>query len=200
MCLGKDTGMYQTKKIYMKYALVALSILFTPMLTSAQKDNFFGDAGMSLARLYPGASITYNYNISRWFGVGAGAQAYDFHATMSNFQFVPAAFWDVRFNIRTRKKNQYFVFLDVGANIYKHNNDYWRDGDSYYSVRRDNGSYTGLGFGYFRPQAKPGRGRYVSLKMISNSYEANAYNTVSRERSVEGLGDQTFVISFGVKF
>ena len=184
----------------MKYAFVALLIAFSPLAASAQKDVFLGDGGISLARLLPGASITYNYNLTRYFGLGAGAQVYDFHATMVNFQPVPALFWDVRFNIRSRKKSQYFVFLDAGLNIYKHSSQYWTDGNNVYFVRDDNGSYTGFGIGYFRPQTARGWGHYVTLKIISNSYDADGYDRVTGERISEGWGDQTFVISYGYKF
>ncbi len=92
----------------MKYALIALLVTFDPILASAQKDIFWGDGGISLARFVPGASTTYNYNITRYFGLGAGAQVYDFHATRTNFQPVPALFWDLRFNIRSRKKKPIF--------------------------------------------------------------------------------------------
>jgi len=184
----------------MKYALLALLVLFNPMMTLAQKDIFWADGGMSLARLNAGASITYNYNLSRYFGLGAGAQVYDFHATMVNFQPVPALFWDLRFNIRSRQKSQYFLFLDAGLNIYKHNTEYWVDGLNQCTVRDDNGSYTGFGFGYFRSQTARGWGHYASLKMISNHYTADAISTVSGAQGTETWGDETFVISFGFKF
>ena len=132
--------------------------------------------------------------------MGLGSQVYDFHATRTNFQFVPAVFWEVRFNIRPRKINQFFLFLDIGADIYNHNYEYWTDGNTEYRVRDDNGSYTGLGFGYFHSETKRGWGHYVSLKLISNHYDAVAYNTLTNVQSVEGWGDATLVISFGFKF
>jgi hypothetical protein len=184
----------------MKYALIALLVVINPFGASAQKDVFWGDGGMSLARGLPGASMTYNYNVIRFLGLGAGAQIYDFHATMTNFQPIPTIFWDLRFNIRSRKKSQYFVFLDAGLNIYKRNTDTWADGDNIDYVRYDNGSYTGLGIGYFQRQTNRGWGRYVTLKMISNSYHAYAFNKVSGESSDERWGDDTIVISFGFKF
>ncbi len=92
------------------------------------------------------------------------------------------------------------MFLDAGLDIYKRNTGYWTDGNTDYVVKNDNGSYTGFGIGYFRPQTTRGWGHYVSLKMISNGYRANAYNTLSGQSSVEGELDATFVISFGYKF
>ena len=180
------------------YTILLFSFLF--INANAQRESFFGDAGMSLARLNPGASITYNYNLARYFGVGVGCQIYDFHATMTNFQFVPAVFWDIRFNIRARKKNHFFLFLDLGADIYKHNNNYWTSGNTTYYVRDDDGSYTGLGIGYFHTETKRGGGHYASLKLISNSYYAKGYNNVTNAESDERWGDATLVISFGFKF
>jgi hypothetical protein len=125
---------------------------------------------------------------------------YDFHATRTNFQPVPALFWDLRFNICSGKKSQYFLFLDAGLNIYKRTNEQWIDGNNYYAVKEDNGSYTGLGIGYFRPQTTRGWGHYVSLKLISNTYRANAYNNATGEKSVGNWSDGTIVVSFGFKF
>ncbi|MCW3124109.1 MAG: hypothetical protein JWQ38_3601 [Flavipsychrobacter sp.] len=195
----------------MKYTLIALLLVFNATGAFAQKvdsfhsgikmkDIFWADGGMSFARGIPGASITYNYNVTRFLGLGAGAQVYDFHATMTNYQPIPALFWDVRFNIRSRKKSQYFLFLDGGLDIYKHNDSYWVDGNNYYYVRDDNGSYYGTGIGYFRPQTNRGWGHYVSLKLIFNHYQANAFNTITREKSIEEMENGTLVVSFGFKF
>ncbi len=184
----------------MKYALVALLVAFNPAGTWAQKNVFFGDAGISLARFYPGASVTYNHNLARWFGVGAGAQAYDFHATRTNYQFIPALFGELRFNIRPRKKSQLFLFLDIGADFYKHNDYYWHQADMVYDVRKDDGIYTGLGIGYFRRKTKRGWGPYVSLKFISNSYNVDEYNIVSSKQNIAVWADATFVFSAGFKF
>jgi hypothetical protein len=190
----------EDKFCFMRYTLIALAIVLNSVNASAQKDIFWADGGMSLARFLPGASMTYNYNVFRFLGLGAGVQLYDFHATMTNFQPVPALFWDLRFNIRSRKKNQYFLFMDAGLDIYRHNTEYWKDGNSVYAVRNDNGSYSGLGIGYFRPKTERGWGHYVSLKMISNHYSTNAYNFVTGEKSVSGWSGATLVVSFGYKF
>ncbi len=184
----------------MKYAIVALLILFTPIAASAQKDVFWADGGMCLSQLLPGASATYNYNVGKHLGLGAGCQLYEFHVTEPEYQYVPALYWDVRFNMRLRKRTQYFVFLDLGINLYKQNGESWNSGDSYYYVQDDNGMYTGFGIGYFRPKSIRGSGHYVTLKLISNSYNADAYNYATRERGTERWGDQTVVVSFGFKF
>ena len=184
----------------MKYALIALLLVFSPVATFAQRNNLYVDAGISLARLYPGTSTTYNYNLARYLGLGIGFQAYDFHATMTNFQLVPAVYGEVRFNIRSKKRDKFFSFLDLGVDFYKHNGDYWREGNFYYKVRDDNGSYLGLGFGYLRRPKKPGWEHYFSLKLISNSYKVDAYNLTSGAQSTQGLGRATLVASFGFKF
>ncbi len=183
----------------MKWLVVAL-LLVNTQNASAQKDALFADGGMSLARGLPGMSATYNYNVARFLGLGIGAQLYDYHATMTNFQFVPALFWDVRFTVRARKKNQYFLFVDAGANIYKHSSKAWKQGNTRYIVLDDNGSYTGLGVGYFRKNTERGRGRYVTLKFISNFYKASSYDLVSMQSDVVTLGRGTVVASFGYKF
>src|SRR6185437_9390914 len=170
------------KRELMKYVLITWLAVFTSLAALAQKNNIYVDAGISLARFYPGTSTTYNYNITRYLGVGAGFQAYDFHATVTNFQLVPAAFGEVRFNIGSKKKNKFFAFLDIGANFYKHTNNSSRDGNTIYYVTDDNGTYTGLGFGYHFHSKKPVWAHYVSLKIISNSYKANEYNLISSQR------------------
>ena len=73
--------------------------------------------GGALARFNPGASIAYNYNLTRYFGLESGAQVYDFHAARANFHPVPALFWDMRFNIRPRKKASIFCFW-MSASIF----------------------------------------------------------------------------------
>lgn len=189
----------RNKALLMRWLLVALFLVSTGKAT-AQKDALFVDGGMSLARGLPGVSATYNYNVARFLGLGIGAQLYDYHATMTNSQFVPALFWDVRFTVRAKKKNQYFLFVDAGANIYKHTGETWKQGNTRYAVQDDNGSYTGLGVGYFRRHTERGRGRYVTLKFISNSYKARTYDLVSSESGVVTLGRGTIVASFGYRF
>ena len=185
----------------MKYRLVTLLlVVFTPMVSLAQKDIFWADGGISLARFIPGASVTYNYKVLRHLGLGAGAQLYDFHATRVNFQPVPALFWDVRANFILRNKSELLWFFDAGINIYKDNGGYWSEGNNRYTLKDDNGSYTGIGLGYFHPQTARGWGHYVTLKLISNHYSAKVYNVVSGDEGTEIQSDATLVISFGYKF
>jgi hypothetical protein len=184
----------------MKYAFVALLLIFGTVGASAQKDIFWADGGISLARLIPGASATYNYQLFRFLGIGGGAQVYDFHATYYNFQPVPALYLETRWTIRSRKKNQYFLFSQAGLNVYKRNTQSWVDGNTAYIVKDDNGAYRGLGFGYFRPQTNRGWGHYVTLKFITTAYNTNAFDRVSGNQSVHVLSYGTIVISYGYKF
>ena len=192
----------------MKCALVALLIAFNSIGALAQKTNLFADAGIALSRFIPGASLTYNYNPVKVVGAGIGIQGYDFHATMPTFQFIPTIFGELRFNIRPEKSHNFFVFFDYGVNLYQHSNDHWTDGNLVYAVKSDNGAYTGGGIAYgWRARSFDSRyfdendvRFYVSLKMISNGYSADAYNSVSHEENTTRMGDATFVTSFGVKF
>lgn len=184
----------------MKYTLIALILFFGPVGAQAQKDIFWADGGISFARLIPGASVTYNYQLFRFLGIGGGAQVYDFHATYYNFQPVPGLYLDTRWTIRSRKKNQYFLFSQSGLNVYKRSTQSWVDGNINYAVKDDNGRYIGLGIGYIRPQTDRGWGHYVTMKLISNSYATNAYDRLSGDQSIKNLGDVTLVISYGYKF
>ena len=183
-----------------KYILALLIALLAPFVSPAQKNNAYVDGGMSLASLLPGASATYNYNVAKFLGLGAGLQAYDFHATMTNFQYVPGIFWDIRFNIRRQKDNQFFAFIDLGANLYKRNGDRWRQDSTVYYVLKDNGSYTGLGIAYFRRTKDIGQGHYFSLKLISNGYTARGFDITSSESKDKRWSDATLVVSFGFRF
>jgi len=192
----------------MKCALVALLMTFNSIGALAQKNNFFADAGISMARFLPGASFTYNYNPVKVLGIGLGIQGYDFHATMPSFQMIPTIFGELRFNFRPEKDHNFFAFFDYGINLYQRSNDHWNDSNMVYTVKSDNGTYTGVGIAYgWRARRLDKRyfdendvRFYVSLKMISNSYNADAYDTVSHEKSTTEMGDATFVVSFGVKF
>jgi hypothetical protein len=203
----------------MKYAFITVILVLNHIGTSAQKYNLFADAGISFSQITPGLSATYNYKLTRWLGAGIGVQGYAFYPTKTHHhQFVPAIFGDLRLNIRSRKRNQFFSFLDVGIDFYKHTDNYFQDANFIYNVPNDNGVYTGLGIGYFRGMAKAGgkvnclpsesegepvvsnRGPYVSLKLITNNYKANAFNTLTGEKQTKTLGRGTIVFSLGFKF
>lgn len=191
-----------------KCTLFALLAALSPVGALAQKNNFFADAGISMSRFLPGASITYNFNPVKVLGIGVGVQGYDFHATMPSFQLIPTMFCELRFNIRPEKDHNFFAFFDYGLNLYHRSNDPWNDSNMVYTVKSDNGTYTGGGIAYAWRLRKYDSWYlnendvrfYVSLKMISNSYNADGYNTVSHEKSTTGMSDATLVISFGVKF
>jgi hypothetical protein len=182
----------------MKNILIAVVVLIFPATIFAQRHSFYVDAGLSLARLYPGTSTTYNVNVARFIGLGAGFQGYDYHATIPNFQLIPTAYGEVRFTIRPHKKNQFFFTFDKGINFYKKTNERWRQNNLYCQVKDDNGSYTGIGFGYLR-KGKGAWAHYWSLKLIANSYNVTTYNYITRENGEGRLGRATFVASFGFR-
>lgn len=64
----------------MKNALTALLVLVAPLSLSAQKHFVYTDAGLSLAYFDPGFSATYNYNLAKHIGLGAGVQGYVFQS------------------------------------------------------------------------------------------------------------------------
>jgi hypothetical protein len=186
----------------MKYALIALFVLVGPLHTSAQKHHLYTDAGLCFD--YggnPGFSATYNYNIARHIGIGAGVQGYMWHAAITNpRQFMPALFADFRFRIRPERISQYFIIADLGMNFYKHNDDYMRDGNWVYSVPNDNGVYIGLGIGYFRRLTSRGWGAYVSLKAINNLYKESQLHLTTGDQKSPTVGHGTLVLSLGFRF
>jgi hypothetical protein len=186
----------------MKYTLPALlMIVFNTMAVSAQKHNLYVDAGVCGSRINLGLSATYNYKPVKWFGIGAGLQTYDFFPRLVDVhQYVPAVFGDLRFNIRPGKTDQFFLFLDLGIDFYKHTGLSDTSGTVIYTDIDDNGSYTGFGFGYFRALKNNSWGPYGSLKLISNGYNADAYNFATGERYVESGSRGTIVLSFGLRF
>ena len=185
----------------MKYALIALLILLDPLHTSAQKNYLYTDIGPSLAYFDPGFSATYNYNLIRYIGIGAGAQSYVFHPAATNTHcFTPAIFADMRFRIRPERISQYFVIVDLGLNFYKHNNDSVLEGSYRYSVPNNNGIYLGLGLGYFLRLTYRGWGPYVSVKLINNIYKRDELNIVTNESSSLNSAGGTLIMSLGFRF
>jgi len=185
----------------MKYAYAVLLLLSVPVLTSAQKSSFYADAGICLAYLDPGTSATYNYNCNKHIALGAGLQEYSFHTTLTNaHQLTSAVFGEMRYNMRRRKKGQYFSMLDMGIDFYRHNDSYYRDGEKTYTVPGNNGFYTGLAFGYVHYTTRRHGGPYCSLKMISNWYRSNSYDAATNEYGHGGSSDGTLVVSVGFRF
>lgn len=184
----------------MKHALVAL-LLLSPLITSAQKQNLYTDAGLSLAYMSPGLSATYDYNVSKHIGLGAGLQGYGFYSTFSTAkQFTPALFADFRFRIRPGHVSEYFILADLGMDFYKHNDDYRRSGENVYTVVKDNGVYFGLGLGYFHRTTARGWGWYTTLKLINNFYKVDELNTNTGAQRSLTLIEGTAVISAGFRF
>ena len=184
------------KTVFMKYALIALLVMFNPITASAQKNNLFADVGIA-----PGLSVTYNYKFAKHIGLGIGLQGYNFIPTITNRnEFVPAVFADVRLNSRQRKKHFFFYFLDLGIDFYKSNDNYPRTSNIYDNVPKNNGFYTGLGSGYFRRMTKRGGGLYASLKIIGNIFNDHEYNIVAQNYRTSTMFYGTGVISIGFKF
>jgi hypothetical protein len=195
----------------MKYTLVLLLVLVSSMMASAQKNDtaaaymprsfVYADAGLCLAYINPGFSVTCDYNLGKKMAVGVGVQEYVFHAAVTNeHQVTPAVFGEVRFTKHPFKKYHFFEFLDLGMDVYTHNNYYTRDGNSIYNVPKDNGVYAGLGLGFMRCMTKHYGGLYGSLKFISNWYKDEQYNLVTMQQHAGSAGDGTFVVSAGFKF
>jgi hypothetical protein len=133
--------------------------------------------------------------------MGAGVQGYVFHPAITNHRyFTPAVFADLRFRVRPEKISQYYAFIDLGMNFYKHNDKWERNGDYYYSVPNDNGIYFGLGIGYFLRLTHRGWGPYATVKAINNSYRSNQLNIATGEqRSITSSGG-TLILSLGFRF
>lgn len=184
----------------MKHAFIALLMALGDS-ASAQKQYLYTDGGLSLAYFDPGFSATYNYNILRHLGIGAGAQAYVFHpATTLPRHFTPALFADLRLRIRPEKISQYFVLADLGMDFYQHNNDVVRDRNFSYSVPKKNGFYFGLGIGYFLRLTYRGWGPYASVKLINNIYNKDEVNLSTGEPKTISSAGSTTVLSLGFRF
>ena len=176
----------------MKYALIALFVVFNPVVTIAQKDNVFADVGIP-----GGFSATYNYKIPKRPGLGMGLQGYAIAPTgFSANQFVPAVFADIRF-YHPKRKHLFFYLVDLGV-------DFYTFGDIhtiYKTVTSTNhGIYLGLGLGYFRPVTKRGAGPYASLKFISNGCTIDEYFFATGQDSKSFNLNGTFAFSIGFKF
>lgn len=185
----------------MKYVLIALLLLTTPMWTSAQKNNLFADVGLSGDGSKPGLSVTYSYKFAKHIGVGIGIQDYRFQPTITNHrQFVPAVFEDMRFYFRVRKNSMFFSMLDLGFNFYEKTNYYYRNEHGIYTVPQNNGVYMGLGFGYFHRVTRRGGGLYASFKMVSNTYKADRYLIAKKVHDHAIWMDATTALSIGFKF
>jgi len=185
----------------MKRISIILLFLASCLRVSAQKNYVYTDAAISLAYYDPGFSATYNYNPIKYIGMGIGVQGYVFHpATTSPHLFTPAAYADVRFRIRPEKISQYFVFLDVGMDFYKHNNDSAIAGNYIDYVPNNNGVYVGMGIGYFLRLTYRGWGVYTTAKLINNIYRRNEYDMANKEPSSINAAGGTVILSLWFRF
>lgn len=181
----------------MRYALITLIMVCNSISAWAQKHHVYADIGIP----FPGFSATYNYKFAKHWGAGAGVQGYPFYPTGINIRkFVPAVYGDVRLYIRPEHRNQFFTFLDLGMDVYKLKDRYYRDSVLVYDVPA-NGFYSGLGFGYFNRITERGSGVYTSLKMVLNWYTVDGYSIVAPEQDTRLLTlGGTFAVSIGFKF
>jgi hypothetical protein len=168
-----------------------------------QKHHLFVDAATPLSSGCPGFSLTYCYKTTKHNLIGLGIQGYNIDPTFNNaLQFTPAVFADFRLVFRPYKKNQFFIFTDLGINFYKHNNNYYSA--PYNHILKDvgdKGFYMGLGFTYFRRMTKKGGGPYVMLKMISNWHSVQEYHPATGQLDQKSLSfDAVPTLSLGFKF
>jgi hypothetical protein len=187
----------------MKNALIALFILFSPISVVAQKHFIYGDIGTAtFSNFRPGFSITHNYRLIKHIGVGIGVQGYSYSPiSVNRIKFTPAVFADIRFHIRPAKTNQFFAFLDVGANYHGMKGSYYtRDRTQLHTVKSNISTCTGIGIGYLRQINKRGSGIYASIKITMNVYTTSGYDFVAK-RDIKYLnGDGTLPFSIGYKF
>jgi hypothetical protein len=182
----------------MKHILIAIFVFCSPGTLTAQTHNLHADVGISFNGA--GCSVTYNYKLSKNFGVGLGGQFYRFPTPSGIVKGAPAAFADMRIYIRPEKSNQFFTFADLGMHIYDQaDKRFSSDSSSYYDYH-NNGFYMGFGFGYLRRVTKRGGGPYASFKIMTNIGKIGGYD-YPRQREI-GLLDvnATLALSIGFRF
>ena len=187
------------KQPFMKHILLALFILFSTVFAHAQerKHRVYADVGYA-----PGFSVTYNYHAAKRIGLGAGIQAYRmYHGLDNEKKFTPGIYADMRLNIRPEKKGQFLLFLDLGVNLYKQEKTYYRDSISINNIPRNNGFYTGLGFGYLRRINERGNALYITLKPMMNWHTIQRYYITTDEKNGPWIAlNGNFALSIGFKF
>lgn len=181
----------------MRYTIVAIFLAMNPLCVVAQKNNTFADAGFSLDDNIPGASVTYNRKLIKYFGVGVGGQAYKYSRTWPSGSvdktFTPALFADLRGYLPI-KKSLLFLMCDFGVDFYK------SEDVAYAEKGHNNGFYTGLGLGYCYEITKRRSGPYMSVKIVSDAFKNQQYNIVTKEVHDVTNVNATSVISVGYKF
>lgn len=184
----------------MRYIFIAFLLLST-VTAKAQADHIYIDASLPIQNMY-GGSFTVNHVFVKHFGIGIGAQAYNFKPTPSNEQkLTPAVFADIRLAFDIGKNGQVFPFVDLGVNFYQHTDGFYGKPGGYYKVVNNNGVYTGFGLGYFHRVAKHGSGLYASLKLEFNSYSVDNYFAYYGSTGKNDIvSDGHFVGSVGYRF
>ncbi len=185
----------------MKYILIALFVI-SGYVAFAQQHNVYADAGITNVRLLPGGSVTYNYKLTGFLGAGAGFQVHNIFPTFTDqHKYVPALYADLRMTAWAKRKNSLISFLDFGWDIYKKDNEFYRDSTSVGLVPFNNGFYNCLGLGYFHKVTKKGGGAYVTLKLMLNWYNYREYSIVAEEYDRSLLSTSgTVALSFGYRF
>ena len=185
----------------MKQIPIILLLMCSSVAALAQKHHILADGALPLASAFPGFSVTYNYKLGNYFGVGLGAQGYRFPATRYvEKKFIPAVYADMLLYIRPLKKNQFLAFLDIGLNFYKPDNKF-TGGAAYFVIPHNNGIYTGTGFGYFRKVTKRGWGPYIALKVLLNWYTEYGYDMFTQKQRTKNVAaDGTPALSIGFRF
>ncbi len=180
----------------MRYALFTL-LIFAYAITATGQYHLLGDIGYT-----PGVSITYNYELTKHLAAGIGLQSYMYPPTGDKSKkFTTGLYADLRINIRTTKKNQFFTFFNFGVNLYKQDKSYDRDSTHISHYPHNNGFCFNMGLGYFRKMTKRGGGPYLALKMVSNWYTIRGYSIISKEDEIGLLSvDARPVIALGFKF
>ena len=180
----------------MRYLLTAMLLLHT-IWASAQQHSIYADIGFPV-----GFSATYNYQLTKNLGAGAGIQGQRFYLPYSNnSSFIPAIYADLHVTAWATRKNRFITYLNLGMNIHKQDQSYHRDSTTVFNIPHNNGFYTGFGLGYFRRITKRGGGAYIALKLVLNWHNLKEYSIVadSEDRSIIAASG-TPLLAIGFKF
>lgn len=147
-------------------------------------------------------SLTYNYNVSRHWGWGAGVQRGKWdNGYAINQHYISSIFADMHFSMRPKKNNQFFSNLDFGMDLYKHDKRYYLDSVILYDFSGKSSLYTALGFGYMRRITKRGGGIYVSLRFVFDMYKVNIYSYIADDKNTTTKwANGNGILSIGFKF
>jgi hypothetical protein len=181
----------------MKNVLLITFLALSPMLTLAQKNNLFADAGITGDGDIPGGSLTYSRKLFKYLGAGVGMQAYTYFyspvASSSGRHFVPAVYGDLRAYIPAGK-SLFFGIADMGIDIYT------GEDATNNPIAHQNGLYTGFGIGYCYRITRRGMGPYISIKFVSDTYKTKQYIRGTNDVEDATIANGTSVVSLGFKF